>query len=329
MRRFTAAILILLLAMFTLTGCGKSEEKDQKQITVRIATDLNENDAAYRQLKRFAAKAEEASEGEIKVKLYPEAKWDSNDSLLAYLDTGALEMVCLRTDRLTAEVPEYALYSYPSLFSDAGAVSSYALSDSGRQALAMSKNYHLLGFTANGYSYFLHRFWAENYANYRGRSFYAELADTTASALDGLGIRVINEENSTPGMNHILTEGELDYLLQVNVINESDYITDPNVYYNLEITAVSPLFWQKLSDDEQNILTEAFNNALKEECAYQKDRSLKEILPEGGAGFIPWSTENKQTAYQALRYLSENYIMSSQNALGSYFMPTAATEEGV
>ena len=55
MRRFTAAILILLLAMFTLTGCGKSEEKDQKQITVRIATDLNENDAAYRQLKRFAA----------------------------------------------------------------------------------------------------------------------------------------------------------------------------------------------------------------------------------------------------------------------------------
>lgn len=64
---------------------------------------------------------------------------DSNDSLLAYLDTGALEMVCLRTDRLTAEVPEYALYSYPSLFSDAGAVSSYALSDSGRQALAMSK----------------------------------------------------------------------------------------------------------------------------------------------------------------------------------------------
>ena len=105
MRRFTAAILILLLAMFTLTGCGKSEEKDQKQITVRIATDLNENDAAYRQLKRFASKAEEASEGEIKVKLYPEAKWDSNDSLLAYLDTGALEMVCLRTDRLTAEVP--------------------------------------------------------------------------------------------------------------------------------------------------------------------------------------------------------------------------------
>ena len=96
MRRFTAAILILLLAMFTLTGCGKSEEKDQKQITVRIATDLNENDAAYRQLKRFAAKAEEASEGEIKVKLYPEDKWDSNDSLLAYLDTGALEMVCLR-----------------------------------------------------------------------------------------------------------------------------------------------------------------------------------------------------------------------------------------
>lgn len=56
-RRFTAAILILLLAMFTLAGCGKSEEKDQKQITVRIATDLNENDAAYRQLKRFAAKS--------------------------------------------------------------------------------------------------------------------------------------------------------------------------------------------------------------------------------------------------------------------------------
>lgn len=328
MKRFTAAILILVMAILTF-GCGKSEEQAQKTLVVRIATDLNENDAAYRQLKRFAAKAEEASEGEIKVKLYPSGKWDSNDSLLAYLDTGALEMVCLRTDRLTAEVPEYALYSYPSLFTDAGAVSSYALSDGGRKALLMSKNYHLLGFTANGYSYFLHRFWAENYANYRGRSFYANLADTTASALNGLGIRVINEENNTPGLSHILTEGELSYLLQVNVINESDYITDPNVYYNLEITAVSPLFWQKLSDNEQNILTEAFNNALKEECAYQKDRTLKEILPEGGASFIPWSAENKQAAYQALRYLSENYIRSSQNVLGSYFMPTAATEEGV
>lgn len=324
MRRLTIKILILaFLWTFVLTGCGSADatiEKSETQV-IRIATDLSAEDAAYRQLKRFAQRLYDASEGQFTIKLYKEGQWDSNEALAEYLTTGALEMVCLSTDIWAAETPYYELYGYPALFGDAYAVTSYALSDNGQAALKASNKYNLLGFAANGYSYFLHKFWAENYYNYKGSTFYADISATTANTLKGLGINAVNTENNTPGVNHIVTEGDLNYLVQINVVNESNYLSNPEVYYNLELVAVSPLFWESLSKDEQNILREAFNGALKEECDYQAARELKEILPQGGVSLIPWTKESRMQAYQALRSTTENYLRTSQNPLGSYFLP--------
>ncbi len=333
MKRLGASVLLIaFLGTLGLCGCGREDNETQAvQKVVRIATDLRADDAAYRQLKRFAQNIDDLSEGQFKIKLYESGKWDADDALLDYLDTGAVEMACVAHDKLTAQIPQYELYSYPSLFSDAEQVGKYALSEAGQTALNLSSEYKMLGFGANGYSYFLHKYWAENYYNYKGTSFYAQISQTSANALKNLGIGINIGENNTPGFNHIVTEGYLAYLEQVNVVNESNYVSDPDVYYNLELVAVSRKFWNDLSADEQAMITEAFNTALKEECAYQKGREFREILANGGVSFIPWSANSKQAAYQALRPLSENYIRESQNILGGYFLPVSVigNEEGM
>lgn len=333
MKKFGAGILLIVfLGALCLAGCGH-EDKEVKSVqkVVRIATDLRSDDAAYRQLKRFAQNIDDLSDSQFKIKLYESGKWDADDSLLDYLDTGAVEMVCVSHDKLTAQIPQYELYSYPALFSDAEQVSKYALSADGQAALNLSSDYKMLGFAANGYSYFLHKFWAENYYNYKGSSFYAQIPQTSANVLKNLGIGINISENNTPGVNHIVTEGYLAYLEQVNVVNESSYVSDPDVYYNLELVAVSQQFWRNLSTDEQSMLVEAFNTALKEECAYQKGREFQEVLANGGVSFIPWKAESKQAAYQILRPITENYIRESQNSLGGYFVPISitGTEEGM
>lgn len=333
MKRLGASVLLIaFLCTLGLCGCSREDNEVQSsQKVVRIATDLRADDAAYRQLKRFAQNINDLSEGQFKIKLYESGKWDADDSLLDYLDTVAVEMVCVAHDKLTAQIPQYELYSYPSLFSDAEQLSKYALSEAGQAALNLSSDYQMLGFGANGYSYFLHKYWAENYYNYKGSSFYAQIPQTSANALKNLGIGINIGENNTPGFNHIVTEGYLAYLEQVNVVNESNYVSDPDVYYNLELVAVSQKFWNDLSADEQAMITEAFNTALKEECAYQKGREFREVLANGGVSFISWSEASKQAAYQALRPLTENYIRESQNALGGYFLPVSVigNEEGM
>ena len=324
--RFLSALLIICLC---LSGCGGGDYDEAKQMTViRLATDLSEKDAAYRQLERFSQKVNESSEGQIQIKLYADSEWDSSSSLLDYLNAGALEMVCLSTDSLTEVIPQYALYSYPSLFADAQSVYAYAKSEAGQAALSINPEYQILGFAANGYLYFQHLFVADNLYSYDGGVFYGTVSDTVAEAISWLKIRFTNEENNTPGLNHVLAEGYLNYLIDLNVINESSYLTDPDVFYLLEAVMVNQSFWQRLSAQEQEIITSAFYSALEEECTYQNNLELEEILPQGGISFYPWSIENKTQIYQYLRSLSENYILESQNPLGSYFIPqTAVTAE--
>ena len=322
MVRFISALLIICLCLF---GCGNGGDEQKETIVIRLATDLTEADAAYRQLLRFSQKADELSQGQIQIKLYQDGEWDNSSSLLDYLDAGALEMICLSTANLTEAIPQYALYSYPSLFPNALSVYEYASSNSGQAALAINPQYQALGFAANGYLYFQHLFTADNLYSYSGGSFYGTADEITIEALNWLKIRFTNEENNTPGLNHVLDEGYLNYLVDLNVINESSYLTDPDILYCLEAVLVNQDFWQDLDEDLQQILSSSFNESLKEECTYQNNRELKEILPQGGVSFYPWSAENKTQIYQYLRPMSDNYILESQNPLGSYFVPQVTT----
>jgi len=321
--RRIAAIMVLICV---LLSCGCSADKQAIQSTtqstvIRIATDLTEHDAAYRQLKRFQQKLQDIAGDSIKLKLYQQGEWDSDNSLLDYLEAGSVEMVCLSTNHLTAKIPQYTLYSYPALFSSADDVAVYALSSQGQAALAINPEYQSLGFLANGYIYFQHLFLADNMYSYQGSNFYSLLDTPAADSLKALGIRLYNQENNSPGLNHVADEGYLNTLVNLNVVNESSYLTDPDFLYSLEVCLVNQEFWQSLSLDEQNMLTEAFNHSLKEECTYQNNRYLSEILADGGISFYPWSKERKQEIYYALRWMSENYITKSQNPLGSYFLP--------
>lgn len=324
MRRLTALILIFL--SLCLGGCAAGGDKASQQvetIVLRLASDLSADDAAYRQLKRFAQKTDELSGGQIKIKLYAENEWDTSSSLLDYLAVGALEMVCLSSANLQEVIPQYALFSYPCLFPTANSVADYALSAQGQAALGIDPQYQALGFAANGYLYFQHLFAADNLYSYSGSTFYGLAAEPVRTALKVLNMRFNNEENNAPGLNHLANEGYINYLVDLNVVNESSYLTDPDVFYSLEVVLIDPNCWQSLRDEEQSILTRAFNESLKEECAYQNNRALNELVADGGISFAPWSSENKAFIYQTLRPLTENYILESQNPLGNYFLPQA------
>lgn len=326
MARIISSLLIICLC---LCGCGNGDDAQKQTAVIRLATDLSENDAAYRQLERFSQKVDERSEGQIQIKLYQENEWDNFSSLLDYLEAGALEMICLATSELTEVIPQYELYSYPSLFPNASDVYAYAASSAGQNALAINPQYHCLGFAANGYFYFQHLFVADNLYSYNGGSFYSDgkTNEVMSAALSWLSIRFANEENNTPGLNHVLDEGYLNYLVDLNVINESSYLSDPDILYSLEIALINDDFWQDLSQEEQEILTSAFLESLEEECTYQNNRELSELLPQGGVSFYPWSAENKTQIYQYLRTMTQNYILESQNPLGNYFVPPTVTLE--
>lgn len=325
MRRMTA--LILLIFSLYLGGCswGRTAPDTQTpEVVVRLASDLSSDDAAYRQLKRFAQKTDELSEGQIKIKLYSAGEWDDTSSLAEYLQTGTLEMAALSTARVQEFIPQYALYSYPCLFPTAAAVADYALSAQGQAALNINEQYRLIGFAANGYLYFQHLFAADSLYGYSGSSFYGQADAPVANALKQLNIRFTNEENNAPGLNHLASEGYIRHLVELNVVNESSYLTDPDIFYALEAVMVNQDFWQGLPAESQALLTRAFNESLKEECAYQANRALSEILPKGGISFAPWSADNKTLIYRYLRPFTENYLTESQNPLGSYFLPQAA-----
>ena len=322
-------LMILCVVMFFCGGCSTSSTENQQQQTIRLISDLPKESAGYRQLERFEKEVEIASDGAIQVCLYAQNQWDSDTTLNEYVQADMVEMACVSTTVLSETIPEYRLFDLPCLFSQSTDVAQYQ-QQYGQQMLAYAQKDNQMGFglVANGYYYLQQNVRPiTTEADFSGLILNGRYNEKHRDGYALLGVQLKDGFDKALTGNRSMTEGDLAQLIQVNAVNEGSYLSDPQLFYALEVCLVWKTWWNGLNVETQQLLRKAFDKSLEKESDYQNQQGVEWLAPLGGISYNPLSNEVKERLYLQLLPMMQAEIAASQNPLGSGFYTPPIAED--
>lgn len=110
-------IIVSLLTMIMLTGClNLSGEEGVSEL--RIAHNQTLDHPVHLSLVEFSRLVEENSNGNIKVKIFPNAQLGSEREVLELTQSGAVDIAKVSASALEGFEPDYSIFSLPYLFED-------------------------------------------------------------------------------------------------------------------------------------------------------------------------------------------------------------------
>lgn len=228
----------------------------------------------HKAMQSFSDRVKELTEGEVVIRLYPDAQLGTQRESLEQVQTGAIEMAKSNASELEAFHKDYGVYGYPYIFNDREHYYDTMLGDIGQNILQSSKDKGFIGVA---------------YYDAGARSFYAKKPIKSPDDLKGLKVRVqpsptAIEMTKVLGANPIpIAYGELYTALQQGVVDaaENNFTAltltrhgEVTKFFSLDehtmvpdILVISTKAWDKLTPDQQ----QAIQTAAKESTLMMKD----------------------------------------------------------
>ncbi|WP_170873563.1 TRAP transporter substrate-binding protein DctP, partial [Salmonella enterica] len=167
-RSFTTSAVLL-------AGCLLLAFPALAKTTLKLSHNQDKSHAVHKAMSYLADKAKAYSDGELNIRIYPNATLGNERESLELMNSGALQMVKVNAASLESFAPEYSVFSLPFLFRDRDHYYNVLKSDLGKRILASSESKGFVGLT-----------WYDGGA----RSFYAGKPITQPDDLAGMKIRV-------------------------------------------------------------------------------------------------------------------------------------------
>ena len=242
--------------------------------TLKLSHNQSKEVAVHKAMEIFADKVEEYTNGDIKVRIYPNAQLGTQRESVELVQSGGLALAKTNAAELEAFEPLYGVFNLPYLFKDTEHYYDVLTSDIGDEVLNASVDKGFIGVT---------------YYDAGSRSFYAGKAIKHPDDLKGMKIRVqpspsavkmveLLGANPTP-----IAFGELYTALQQGVVdgaenNESALVDnrhgEVSKFYSYDrhtmipdVLVMSIKDWEKLTPEQQ----EAIKKAGRESMMAQKD----------------------------------------------------------
>ena len=260
--KFGKAIVITFLIY--LTGCG--ELTDTKYL--KLAHGLDVSHPVHKGMELMAQKVAEKSEGKLQIEIYPSQQLGTERQCLELLQIGSLAMTKVSAAVMENFAPNIQVFSLPYIFRDLEHNYKVLDGEVGRKLLLQSEKYWLRGLT---------------YFDAGQRSFYSKEPIRTPEDLKDKKIRVqesvtaMNLVRSLGGAPTPISWGELYTALQQGIVdgaenNPPSFYTSRHYevckYYTLnehtavpDILVISTIAWNRLSEQEQQWIQEAADEA--------------------------------------------------------------------
>ena len=131
MKKTISIVLALVMILSLFASCGQTEKPaattpdtsapsadapSDDVVVLRTCTQNPETSITTIVTRYFAKRVEEISEGKMKIDVYINAEFGSEQSVMEQVMTGTLEMAPISTSVLANVVPEVGIYSLPFLF---------------------------------------------------------------------------------------------------------------------------------------------------------------------------------------------------------------------
>lgn len=241
-----------------------------KQLTLGHAMSLD--NAAHKGMVIFADKVKEKSNGDLTIKIFPNAQLGSERDQAEQVVTGAIDMAKINGSLAESFEPTFKTISIPFLFNDPEHMRKFMKSDIAQDMLNSSKGKGFIGLT---------------FYDSGSRSFYAKKPIKTPDDLAGMKIRVPESPTMMQMISLLgakatpLPFTEVYTGLQQGVIDAAENNVSSLVemrhsevakFYSMDQHTMSPDLiiisensWNALTDDQRKILKEAAAESLDEE----------------------------------------------------------------
>ncbi len=325
MRKQMVGLLTIALipGLMTLAGAGYAAEINEH--TIKFATAGAIGSPIALGMDKFADIVKEKSDGQITVKRFPGGTLGGDVQTLSAVQGGTVEMTTMNAGILASVAKDFAMVDLPFLFESpaeadtvmdgpVGATLAAELPDSGLVGLG----YWELGF--------------RQLSNNRHPI-------TTVDDIAGLKIRVIQSPiyidlfnalgaNAVPmpftELYTALETGAIDgqenpapSILTAKLNEVQKYLTLTRHTYNPQIVMVSKKFWDKLNDDERQLLQDAVLEARDYERAVAREQASKAVeeLKAEGMEVTELSPEEMAKLREKAKPVADKYAAQLDPAL--------------
>lgn len=301
-RSFTTSAVLL-------AGCLLLAFPALAKTTLKLSHNQDKSHAVHKAMSYLADKAKAYSDGELNIRIYPNATLGNERESLELMNSGALQMVKVNAASLESFAPEYSVFSLPFLFRDRDHYYNVLKSDLGKRILASSESKGFVGLT-----------WYDGGA----RSFYASKPITQPDDLAGMKIRVQQSPSAIAmvkalgGVPTPMAQGELYTALQQGVVDGGE--NNPVVYADMrhaevakfysrdehtmvpDVLVISTKVLNKLSDKERKALYKAADESMQQ---------MKDVI---------WPAAEKE-AYESMKAMNATVVDIDKSAFKQRVKP--------
>lgn len=298
MKTHATLLAFSLFLIFSLLSCSNEESPTTTFAgrTLVLGHSLPVTHPVHMGMADFATMVEEFSEGNLRVKIYPDAQLGSERESLELLQIGTIDMTKVSAAVMANFSPAYKVLGLPYIFRDEAHRFEVFSGPIGRQLLEGGKEYWLRGLT---------------FYDAGTRSFYLkEKKVETPTDLEGLKIRVMNDPTSIDLVNALggsatpMAFGELYTGLQQGVVdgaenNPPSFIASRHFevcsYYVLDhhsavpdLLAIGTKTWDTFSDQQKQWVQAAADSSFQNQKQYwaASVKECMEVLEEQGVEVI-------------------------------------------
>ncbi len=296
------AVAALVLGASVLTGSSVFAAE-----TLKLSHILDRGHPLHKSMELFAKRTGELSDGEIKIKIYPNGELGGHREVLELLQNGSIAMAQANVASLESFAKEYSAFGMPYLFKDREHFYRALQSSTGRSILRSSHDKGIVGL---------------GYYDNGARSFYGRKAINVPGDLKGIKVRVqpsplaIRMVELLGGSPTPLSYGELYTALQQGVVDGAEnnltaltlsrhgevakfFSADEHTMVP-DVLIISAKIWDTLSEKNQKALEQAATEATLEMKKIWAETEAVEKVRAEKLG-VTFNYPEKEPFYQAVK----------------------------
>ncbi|KHF38743.1 TRAP transporter substrate-binding protein [Halalkalibacter okhensis] len=297
---------------------GGEEAVEQGETkTIRAGIGLNDAHPQYKGLLKFKEIVEERTDGAIEVQTYHSGQLGDDRTMTEALQLGSQEVVIPSTAPIANFVPEYNLFDFPFLFPSEEVADEVLDGEVGQMFLDMLPDQNLVGLA----------YWENGFRDLTN----SKRAVASADDFNGLRIRTMENDlhleafralgaNPTPmaftELFAAMQQGTVDgqenpiatiYLQRYHEVQ--DHVSNTNHVYSPFVFLMSKSFFDGLSEEQQQIVSEAALEAgqYQRELNREANAQYLDELQEEGMTYTEITPEARQEMVDIVQPVIDQY----------------------
>ena len=281
---------IAVFSLFVTTGVGRAAEISER--TLRVGFVQPKDHPQGLALQKFADAVAKKSDGKLKVRIFGDGVLGGDAAVISALQGGTIEMTLVATGLLTGHVKDFGIFDLPYLFDNYKEADAVLDGPIGKRLLDPLPEKGLLGLT----------YWDHGFRNLTN----SRRPIASPDDIKGLKVRVLQlpihiEMFNALGANAVpMPFPELYTALETRTVDAQEntfssietskfnevqkYVSTSNHVYQPLILLFSKRVWDRLSNDERTILSQAATEVQAEARSMSRDANVKALEDLKGKG---------------------------------------------